>query len=186
MLQMKSNYSLLFLLVSTLFIVSSCTQARYGSMMRKTKTSKIENIAREHKSVDQKLEPVFLAEEVPATVENSAVLAAVNEEAAPETNTTVKESAKLNRVLQHNTIEKHELPVKVPAIAAKKLNTKIQKEMNKASSSGDFESLLRLILIIILILIILNLVFDLIAPAFTGILSLILLILLILWLINYL
>ena len=190
---MKSNKSLLFLLVGTLFILSSCSQARYGSMMRKAKPSKVENIASNKQKKDQvnivnnhsqdeeiKIEEVIAIEDENSNnpTVNSSI---VNKTEIASTVAEPKGGENLNPIVQFKS--------KNP-ISTKKVNrikNKVQDKLEKSNAAdSDLGSLLILILIIILILAIIDLILGFLPGIVATVVYIILLVLLIMWLMQFL
>ena len=181
---MKSNKSLLVLAFSFLFVLASCTQARYGSMMRKSKASpqnqkELRMAKKQEKSV---VEDLRIAKEdvVAEQIEE------LEQENTPAVSMDLSEetvNAKPYQSVMQTTEKIENLPVPHNPVT-KRLTKKVKDKIEDAQETNDDNSLLRLILIIILVLIILNLLLDLLPPIFTGVLGVIILILLILWLLG--
>ncbi|MFY0643273.1 MAG: hypothetical protein JXR19_02285 [Bacteroidia bacterium] len=182
---MKSNNSFLLLAFSFLFVLASCSQARYGSMMRNSKPSpkdqkEVRMASNKHKSsideVSVNKEEIVLAEvrEELKELSPEAFSVELTEEtvnATPYQNIQKATEFIENAPIPHNPI-------------TKRITKKVRDNIEEAQEANDDSGLLRLILIIILVLIILNLILDLLPPVFTGILGAIILILLLLWLLD--
>ncbi|MBR9917911.1 hypothetical protein GYB29_09570 [bacterium] len=201
---MKLNKNVLTLATFAIFLLASCTQARYGHMTRRVKTTKDhtpERVAKQEKQQTQKekdkavvpfmADPAVIADAAPA--ENAPEKVETAERVKPSTTVAVTNQVDHDRLAKlENTTEK------VSSIAqrfgnpatrfiAKKASQKYEKQLKSGKDDdGGLFALLRIILIILLILIIVDLILGLFAPWLRGVVGTIILILLILWLINYL
>jgi hypothetical protein len=195
---MKSFKLTLFTLFSIVLILSSCSQAKYGSMTRRVKQQKVEQIAKadRHENVKKDVssndvvveapemdEVVLASNDVIETAEiEQVVTAETSSEITENTTTFVKtDRAKLERVLESS----ESMIAKKPL--AKTVYKKVKKKVEAKKDAGsDLGSLLILILVIILILALLDILFKFLPGSLGLLLWAIVLVLLILWLLNYL
>jgi hypothetical protein len=190
---MKLNKSYLGLVVVFLFILSSCSQSRYGNLTRRTKANHIaKKVDKPTKTKEAKV--VELKEVIPqetTTTENEEVVVA-------ETTSFTKEriAEKVGELLPVNnkrnkakTVEVDSELAETLVPLAERLETQIPERIVKKAKKLQPDSdtgLIKMILIIILLLILASLLWALIPGPLRYILSLVILILIILWLIRML
>jgi PBP1b-binding outer membrane lipoprotein LpoB len=174
---MKLNKSILGLVILFIFILSSCSQSRYGSLTRRTKAN---HIAQQVKKVDQVKKDVGLI-----VTENSDLTI----EAGPDIDFEVythafnlhesSDATPIAQKLQKYTGSKAKT-MQLPATKKVKLVKQLVKSKMAAKSkaNSDIDGVLYIVLIVILVLLILSLISNLI-PALTWLLGLALLIFLI-------
>lgn len=190
---MKSFKLTLFTLFSVVLVLSSCSQAKYGSMTRRVK-HKSDHIAKTEKheiskdvsttapEIQAADEPEIIALadldlESSSTETSSDVLVVAEKEVRASTYAS-KDNAELERILIQSEKKLAKRPV------AKAVYKKVKKKAAKDAGS-DLGSLLILILVIILILALIDLLLGFL-PAFVSVvLWAVVLVLLILWLLNY-
>ena len=174
---MKLNKSILVLVILFIFILSSCSQSRYGSLTRRTKSN---HVAQQVKKVDQVkkdaglivTENSYLAIEAEPDIDFEVSTHAVN----------IQESADATPIaqkLQKYTGSKAKT-MQLPATKKAKLAKQLVKSKmaTKSKANSDLGGVLYIVLIVILVLLILSLISNLI-PALTWLLGLALLIFLI-------
>jgi len=174
---MKLNKSILGLVILFIFILSSCSQSRYGSLTRLTKAN---HIAQQVKKVDQVKKDLGLI-----VTENSDLTIEAEPDIAFEVSThavNIQESADATPIaqkLQKYTGSKAKT-MQLPATKKAKLVKQLVKSKMAAKSkaNSDVGGVLYIVLIVILVLLILSLISNLI-PALTWLLGLALLIFLI-------
>lgn len=187
---MKLNKSVLGLVIGAIFILSSCSQARYGTMTRRVKTHKVDQqkvvvdkSKKESGLILSKANTQNATPEETVAVEKSKQTAVTTtdsdtytKEAEVSTSTRKKRSGKDARKLR--SVEK--ILLKVPGANKAVLKLKDMKELNapKSADSGDVESILYIVLIVLLVLLILSLISS-VLPALRWLLGLALLVLLI-------
>jgi ABC-type Na+ efflux pump permease subunit len=174
---MKLNKSILGLVILFIFILSSCSQSRYGSLTRRTKAN---HIAQQVKKVDQVKKDVGLI-----VTENSDLTIEAEPDIDLEVSThavNIQEAADATPIaqkLQKYTGSKAKT-MQLPATKKAKLVKQLVKSKMAAKSkaNSDVDGVLYIVLIVILVLLILSLISNLI-PALTWLLGLALLIFLI-------
>ncbi len=174
---MKLNKSILGLVILFIFILSSCSQSRYGSLTRLTKAN---HIAQQVKKVDQVKKDLGLV-----VTENSDLTIEAEPDIDFEVSThavNIQESADATPIaqkLQKYTGSKAKT-MQLPATKKAKLVKQLVKSKMAAKSkaNSDVGGVLYIVLIVILVLLILSLISNLI-PALTWLLGLALLIFLI-------
>jgi len=168
---MKLNKSILVLVILFIFILSSCSQSRYGSLTRRTKANDIAQQVK--KDLDLIVtENSDLAIEAEPDIDFEVSTHAVN----------IQESADATPIaqkLQKYTGSKAKT-MQLPATKEAKLVKQLVKSKMAAKSkaNSDVDGVLYIVLIVILVLLILSLISNLI-PALTWLLGLALLIFLI-------
>jgi len=181
---MKLNKSILGFVLISIFILSSCSQARYGSHTRRVKGSKI---VQQDKRVDRIqrasgiLTPSVASEDV--YEETSEIVVAQKEEIH-----TVIEQSFAQEMVKEKTVKapkstkpltmnaKNQLKKTRPIKNIKTIQKKIA--ASAAKTDGEIGDVLYIVLVVILILLILNLITKLI-PALSWLLGLAVLVLLI-------
>ena len=174
---MKLNKSILGLVILFIFILSSCSQSRYGSLTRRTKSN---HVAQQVKKVDQVKKDAGLI-----VTENSYLTIEAEPDIDFEVSThavNIQESADATPIaqkLQKYTGSKAKT-MQLPATKEAKLVKQLVKSKMAAKSkaNSDVDGVLYIVLIVILVLLILSLISNLI-PALTWLLGLALLIFLI-------
>ena len=178
---MKLNKSILVLVILFIFILSSCSQSRYGSLTRLTKAN---HIAQQVKKVDQVKKDVGLI-----LTGNSHLAIEAEQQVGPDIDfevsthaVNIQESADATPIaqkLQKYTGSKAKT-MQLPATKEAKLVKQLVKSKMAAKSkaNSDVDGVLYIVLIVILVLLILSLISNLI-PALTWLLGLALLIFLI-------
>ncbi|MDC0104562.1 hypothetical protein OAJ52_01130 [Bacteroidia bacterium] len=174
---MKLNKSILGLVILFIFILSSCSQSRYGSLTRRTKSN---HVAQQVKKVDQVKKDAGLI-----VTENSYLTIEAEPDIDFEVSThavNIQESADATPIaqkLQKYTGSKAKT-MQLPATKKAKLAKQLVKSKmaTKSKANSDLGGVLYIVLIVILVLLILSLISNLI-PALTWLLGLALLIFLI-------
>ena len=174
---MKLNKSILGLVILFIFILSSCSQSRYGSLTRRTKSN---HVAQKVKKVDQVKKDAGLI-----VTENSYLTIEAEPDIDFEVSThavNIQESADATPIaqkLQKYTGSKAKT-MQLPATKKAKLAKQLVKSKmaTKSKANSDLGGVLYIVLIVILVLLILSLISNLI-PALTWLLGLALLIFLI-------
>ena len=174
---MKLNKSILGLVILFIFILSSCSQSRYGSLTRRTKSN---HLAQQVKKVDQVKKDAGLI-----VTENSYLTIEAEPDIDFEVSThavNIQESADATPIaqkLQKYTGSKAKT-MQLPATKKAKLAKQLVKSKmaTKSKANSDLGGVLYIVLIVILVLLILSLISNLI-PALTWLLGLALLIFLI-------
>lgn len=174
---MKLNKSILGLVILFIFISSSCSQSRYGSLTRRTKSN---HVAQQVKKVDQVKKDAGLI-----VTENSYLTIEAEPDIDFEVSThavNIQESADATPIaqkLQKYTGSKAKT-MQLPATKKAKLAKQLVKSKmaTKSKANSDLGGVLYIVLIVILVLLILSLISNLI-PALTWLLGLALLIFLI-------
>lgn len=189
---MKLNKSLISLAVLVALLATSCSQARYGSLTRRTKA----NHTAQQKTSKQKLNKKTIE------VEHAPALTQGKEELVEKTIVETEETKAEKTVFTTRNIEKKDVLARfmatdekdkqaivkttsaepqyeLPVLAKKRLNKKIQ-QITENTKLDETQDLVRLLIIIILVLLILALLPPL-GGLIRGLISLIILILLI-WL----
>lgn len=174
---MKLNKSILGLVILFIFILSSCSQSRYGSLTRRTKSNQV---AQQVKKVDQVKKDAGLI-----VTENSYLTIEAEPDIDFEVSThavNIQESADATPIaqkLQKYTGSKAKT-MQLPATKKAKLAKQLVKSkmVTKSKANSDLGGVLYIVLIVILVLLILSLISNLI-PALTWLLGLALLIFLI-------
>lgn len=174
---MKLNKSILGLVILFIFILSSCSQSRYGSLTRRTKSN---HVAQQVKKVDQVKKDAGLI-----VTENSQLTIEAEPDIDFEVSThavNIQESADATPIaqkLQKYTGSKAKT-MQLPATKKAKLAKQLVKSKmaTKSKANSDLGGVLYIVLIVILVLLILSLISNLI-PALTWLLGLALLIFLI-------
>ncbi|MFT4598166.1 MAG: hypothetical protein ACI9WM_000407 [Arenicella sp.] len=164
-----------------MFILSSCSQSRYGSLTRRTKAN---HIAQQVKKVDQVKKDVGLI-----VTENSHLAIEAEQQAGPDIDFEVythsfnlhesSDATPIAQKLQKYTGSKAKT-MQLPATKKAKLAKQLVKSKmaTKSKANSDIGGVLYIVLIVILVLLILSLISNLI-PALTWLLGLALLIFLI-------
>ena len=168
---MKLNKSILGLVILFIFILSSCSQSRYGSLTRRTKANDIAQQVKKDVGLIV-TENSDLAIEAEPDIDFEVSTHAVN----------IQESADATPIaqkLQKYTGSKAKT-MQLPATKEAKLVKQLVKSKMAAKSkaNSDVDGVLYIVLIVILVLLILSLISNLI-PALTWLLGLALLIFLI-------
>ena len=168
---MKLNKSILVLVILFIFILSSCSQSRYGSLTRRTKANDIAQQVKKDVGLIV-TENSDLAIEAEPDIDFEVSTHAVN----------IQESADATPIaqkLQKYTGSKAKT-MQLPATKKAKLVKQLVKSKMAAKSkaNSDVDGVLYIVLIVILVLLILSLISNLI-PALTWLLGLALLIFLI-------
>jgi len=168
---MKLNKSILGLVILFIFILSSCSQSRYGSLTRRTKANDIGQQVKKDVGLIV-TENSDLAIEAEPDIDFEVSTHAVN----------IQESADATPIaqkLQKYTGSKAKT-MQLPATKEAKLVKQLVKSKMAAKSkaNSDVDGVLYIVLIVILVLLILSLISNLI-PALTWLLGLALLIFLI-------
>ena len=168
---MKLNKSILVLVILFIFILSSCSQSRYGSLTRRTKANDIAQQVKKDVGLIV-TENSDLAIEAEPDIDFEVSTHAVN----------IQESADATPIaqkLQKYTGSKAKT-MQLPATKEAKLVKQLVKSKMAAKSkaNSDVDGVLYIVLIVILVLLILSLISNLI-PALTWLLGLALLIFLI-------
>jgi hypothetical protein len=180
----KSNVSIALMLV---FMMSACSQARYGNMTRRVKTDRVAKNIEKPVKVEKEISNEVMAVEVVKTdiVPNLSIGESLVKEETAVKNVVSEKSARL----MDETGEKSEVKANTAKqIVSTKLNKLAKKPMiNQATKTleklkvqkTDSDSgLIRLILIILLVLLILSLLTKLV-PGLSWVLGVLLLIVLI-------
>ena len=168
---MKLNKSILVLVILFIFILSSCSQSRYGSLTRRTKANDIAQqvkkdvglIVTENSDLAIEAEP-----DIDFEVSTHAVNIQESADATPIAQKLQKYTGSKAKTMQ--------LPATKKAKLAKQLVK--SKMATKSKANSDLGGVLYIVLIVILVLLILSLISNLI-PALTWLLGLALLIFLI-------
>ena len=172
---MKLNKSILGLVILFIFILSSCSQSRYGSLTRRTKANHIAQQVKKdvgliltgnsHLAIeaDQQVGP-----DIDFEVSTHAVNIQESADATPIAQKLQKYTGSKAKTMQ--------LPATKKAKLAKQLVK--SKMAAKSKANSDVDGVLYIVLIVILVLLILSLISNLI-PALTWLLGLALLIFLI-------
>jgi uncharacterized membrane protein len=168
---MKLNKSILGLVILFIFILSSCSQSRYGSLTRRTKANDIAQqvkkdvglIVTENSDLAIEAEP-----DIDFEVSTHAVNIQESADATPIAQKLQKYTGSKAKTMQ--------LPATKKAKLAKQLVK--SKMATKSKANSDLGGVLYIVLIVILVLLILSLISNLI-PALTWLLGLALLIFLI-------
>jgi Flp pilus assembly protein TadB len=189
---MKLNKSILGLVILSVFILSSCSQARYGSMTRRVKSVKTEHeVVKQKRQSDEvegkslsaakSVKPVSTAskqsvqDDAVYTSEQVAEVLEVDQKIDVETNGRISQN-KRRKIL--STLNKSGVQLNsfknLKDFPARKLEAKSL----ASKTNGDVDSLLYIILVVILVLLILSLISKLF-PFLNWILGVALLILLI-------
>ncbi|MDB9882315.1 hypothetical protein OAD66_04185 [Bacteroidia bacterium] len=187
---MKLNKSIFGLVILAVFVVSSCSQARYGSHTRRTKSAEIVQADRKVRTVNK--DTGMLSGEKVSDVEHNEDKSVVrnNGEAAGLLSTMMEQGALTNTktLLEKKTIRKVNRINKVlntigESTAVSNLGNRVEVNVpsESASTNDETSDLLEIILIVILVLLILSLVTKLL-PLLSWLLGVALLVLLI-WLI---
>lgn len=193
---MKLNKSILGLVVLAIFILSSCSQARYGAMTRRVKGTKF---AQQTKKVDQTkknagliiIESNNLADEADETVveiqevKNTTVFVAQN--SATDNKEILNQDIKLekeSRLTTNKNVASEKVINKL--VSNKLVNRKIDKLAKKLQPNESSEDLLRTVLIILLLLLLAGIVISILPSPLSWILSLVVTVILILYLIKLL
>ena len=168
---MKLNKSILGLVILFIFILSSCSQSRYGSLTRRTKANDIAQQVKKDVGLIV-TENSHLAIEAEPDIDFEVSTHAVN----------IQESADATPIaqkLQKYTGSKAKT-MQLPATKKAKLAKQLVKSKmaTKSKANSDLGGVLYIVLIVILVLLILSLISNLI-PALTWLLGLALLIFLI-------
>ena len=174
---MKLNKSILGLVILFIFILSSCSQSRYGSLTRRTKSN---HVAQQVKKVYPVKKDAGLI-----VTENSYLTIEAEPDIDFEVSThavNIQESADATPIaqkLQKYTGSKAKT-MQLPATKKAKLAKQLVKSKmaTKSKANSDLGGVLYIVLIVILVLLILSLISNLI-PALTWLLGLALLIFLI-------
>lgn len=196
-MQMKSFKLTLFTLFSIVLILSSCSQAKYGSMTRRVKQQKVEQIAKadRHENTKKDVSSNDVAEETPKMDEvvasNDVIITpevemVVDTETPSEITETTTTFVKTDKVKLERVLERSESMIKKKPLAKTVYKNVKKKVQAKKDAGSDLASLLILILVIVLILALLSLLIGELPGIVSTILWAIVLVLLILWLLNYL
>lgn len=194
---MKSFKLTLFTLFSIVLILSSCSQAKYGSMTRRVKQQKVEQIAKadRHENTKKDVSSNDVAEETPKMDEvvasNDVIITpevemVVDTETPSEITETTTTFVKTDKVKLERVLERSESMIKKKPLAKTVYKNVKKKVQAKKDAGSDLASLLILILVIVLILALLSLLIGELPGIVSTILWAIVLVLLILWLLNYL
>lgn len=170
-LQMKLNKSLISLAVLVMLLATACSQARYGSLTRRTKATHLTESKAEKQSKPKTIKSVngkkaIAQQEVKA--ESNGIEVAEIESVQTEVFTSRIEKSKKDDLAHYmpnddknNKIEKesasHRVLTHVPVIAGKRLVKKLNKIADKTDMEKTQDDLVRILLIVLLVLIILAL-----------------------------